>query len=1153
MVGDKLQDRHWLRARRAANKASARGGEDMKDRRMKAFAATLLASTALASAAYAQGAPASLQAGFQDPPNSARPRVWWHWMNGNITQDGIAKDIAWMSRVGIGGLQNFDAQLMTPQIVEHRLAYMTPEWKDAFRFAAQQADQHGLELAIASSPGWSETGGPWVEPKDAMKKLVWSETVVDGGKRFDGVLAPVPQVTGPYQNMPMGAGVGAMLGDKAAPPPPNFHGDAVVLAYRIRDERPLPAPKLSSGTGEAIEAAALADGDPKTVVSVKRASADEPAMIVIDYGAAQTVRSASTYIPSAQALFGAPALDATLEAQDGAGWRKVADVPLSNVPTTVSFAPATAAKFRLVMKAPAKPTLASLFSPPPGLAMSLPMPPPPKTVRVAELRLSGEARINAAEFKAGFAIAPDYYALDADAGPDIAGVKPGDVVDLTSRLSADGKLDWTPPPGRWKVLRLGYSLLGTTNHPATVEATGLEVDKYDGDAVRRYLERYIATYAETTGPELIGQKGLRAFLTDSTEVGPSNWTPQLIAQFKTLRGYDPTPWLPALTGVVVGSRKESDAFLYDFRRTLAELHATQHYGTVATVAHQHGLTVYGEALEDHRPVLGDDMGMRRFTDVPMSAMWTYLPQTGPRATYVADMKGAASVAHIYGQNLTAAESLTSALAPWAYAPHDLKPFIDLEFVTGINRPVIHTSVHQPVDDKVPGLSLFIFGQYFNRHESWAELAKPWVDYMARSSYLLQQGRNVADVGYFYGEEAPLTSLYGDKPVADAPVRYAYDFVGADALMNQLKSDGSELATAGGARYRALYLGGSSRRMTLAALRRIAELADGGATIVGTAPEGSPSLNGSTAEYQALVRRLWSGQPVTQVGKGRVIAGQDIEAALGSIGAAPDFSYAGGASGADVRFLHRRLADGDIYFVNNRKDRPETLQARFRVSGKAPEIWRADTGQAEPVSYRIEGGETVVPLDMAPQDAFFVVFRTPAAAQAATVPAKTWTSVGKIEGPWTVAFQPGRAAPDSAKFDRLQSLTESADPGIKYFSGIAAYRQTFTAPRGLKPGAQVMLDLGQVGDIAQVFVNGQEVGYAWKAPYRVDVTRAIHPGKNALEVRVADKWVNRLIGDAQPGAKKITYTTLPTYKADAPLQPAGLIGPVTLLAQEEGRR
>jgi hypothetical protein len=1126
----------------------------MDRRKLSALAAALLAATALAPVARAQTAaavaPVSLEAGFRDPPSSARPRVWWHWMNGNITKDGIAKDIAWMSRVGIGGLQNFDAQLMTPQIVQKRLAYMTPDWKDAFHFAAEQAEQHGLELAIASSPGWSETGGPWVQPQDAMKKLTWSETVVEGGKPLAGAIAPAPATTGPFQDMVSAVSIGAMLGGEKPKAPPVAHGEIGVFAVPLPALAALPQPQAATDDGQALDARLLVDGDAKTVVKVVQPAPDKAVGLVLDYGAPQTVRSASVYIPSAQSPFGGPALDAELQVQDGAGWRKIAEIPLTNVPTTISFAPATAAKFRLLMKPPAKASaITSIMNPAPGLAMSLPFGmASSKTLQVAELRLSGETRVNAFELKDGFAIAPDYYALDGDAGPDAPGVDPAKVVDLTGKVRADGTLDWTPPPGRWKILRFGWSLVGTTNHPATAEATGLEVDKYDGDAVRRYMETYLKTYANTTGPDLFGAHGLRAVLTDSTEVGPSNWTPEMIAQFQKLRGYDPRPWLPVLAGVVLGSRSQSDAFLYDFRRTLAELHASQHYGTVAAVAREHGLKVYGEALEDHRPTLGDDMTMRSHTDVPMSAFWTYPAGGSPRATYLADMKGAASVAHIYGQNLVAAESMTSAMQPWAFAPSQLKTFIDMEFVTGVNRPVIHTSVHQPVDDKVPGLSLFIFGQYFNRHESWAELAKPWVDYMARSAYLLQQGRNFADVGYFYGEEAPLTSLYGDTPVADAPIHYAYDFVSADVLGKELKVENGDIVAPGGARYRALYLGGSSRKMTLGALKRLADLVEAGATVIGTAPEGSPSLKDDPAEYQALVKRLWTGAADAKVGQGRVIAGRDVEAGLGAIGLAPDFTVGGGEADTDVRFLHRKLADGDIYFVDNRPNRAETLEARFRVTGKAPEIWRADTGKAEPVSYRIEGGQTVVPLSMLPQDAFFVVFRKPASAASATIAARPWRPVGKVEGTWSVAFQPGRGAPASTTLTHLKSLSESADPGVKYFSGIATYRLSFQAPKGVKAGQPMVLDLGQVADIAQVSVNGREVGYAWKAPYRVEITRALKPGRNTLEVKVADRWINRLVGDAQPGAKKITWTALPTYKADAPLTPSGLIGPVTLLTR-----
>jgi hypothetical protein len=510
------------------------------------------------------------------------------------------------------------------------------------------------------------------------------------------------------------------------------------------------------------------------------------------------------------------------------------------------------------------------------------------------------------------------------------------------------------------------------------------------------------------------------------------------------------------------------------------------------------------------------------------------------------MKGASSTAHVYGQNIVAAESMTSALAPWAHAPADLRRIIDLEFADGINRPVVHTSVHQPVDDKQPGLSLMIFGQFFNRHETWAEMAKPWVDYMARNSYLLQQGRDVADVAYFYGEESPVGVQAVERYFPNAPTRYAYDFVNADALINVLKVEGNELVAPSGARYKVLYLAGTSTKMTLPLLRRLAVLVEAGAIVVGQAPQGSPSLNEQSSEYAALVKRLWSGESNTDVGRGRVIASTDVESVLASLGVQPDFSYVQSASDSDVRFVHRKLDDGDVYFVNNRKNSEQRIEASFRVSGRVPEMWRADTGTAEALSYRTENGVTVVPLDMSAEDSFFVVFRKPATAPAATVSKPSYAPVMTLDGAWDVSLQPGRGAPPSIKLETLTPLSEHADAGVKYFSGVSTYTKSFALPKGTKLGQSLVLDLGSIGDVAEVRVNGQLVGTAWHAPYRVDVSKAVHKGNNQLEIKVANLWVNRLIGDAQPGAKKVTFTTMPTYRADAPLRQSGLIGPVRLL-------
>jgi hypothetical protein len=1110
------------------------------------------ASALTALPVQADTAAPTLEEQFRDPPQSARPRVWWHWMNGNITKDGIAKDLAWMKSVGIGGLTNFDVNLMTPQIVPKRLAYMTPEWKDAFRFAASEADRLGLELAIASSPGWSETGGPWVKPEDGLKKLVWSETRITGGKPFTGKIAAPPAVTGPFQTLTKPMGIDDVASGEKPKAPPQLYGDIAVLA--VPDLTPADiAPKATVTGGAQIDPAALLDEDLMSGAAVPRGDGTTPGTLVYSYDQPRTIRSATLFIPGAKVMFRGPSVAPVLEvSEDGTTWRHLADMPAADVPATVSFAPVTARYFRVVLN-PVAPTANNMGEPAPGIVpldlfggMGAKA---DKPWMINQFLLSGEPLVDQYESKAGFNLALDYFQLKGP-GDGATGPAPAQVINVTSKLRGDGTLDWTPPKGNWRIIRLGYSLLGTTNHPAPAEATGLEVDKFDGDAVRRYLDHYLAMYKDAAGPDLIGKKGVRALLTDSIEVGAANWTPRLIEQFKTLRGYDPTPWLPTLAGVLVGSRADADRFLFDWRRTLGDLMASEHYGTVAKVAHEHGLIVYGEALEDHRPSLGDDMAMRKATDIPMAAMWTFGQKAGPNPSYLADIKGAASVAHIYGQNLVAAESMTSALNYWGDSPRTLKHVIDLEFVTGVNRPVVHTSVHQPVDDKIPGLSLMIFGQFFNRHEAWAPLAKAWVDYMARNALMLQQGRNVADVGYVYGEEAPLTGLYGDKPVADAPRTHAFDFVNAAALTSVLANDGTDVVTPGGARYQALYLGGSSRHMTLPVLRKLAALVEGGASVVGLPPLEDPGLGDDAGAYRALVAKLWPGSGDAKVGKGRVIASDSIEAALATLGVGSDFRLADAAPDADVPFLHRRWGaageiGGDDYFLVNRKTRPERFEAHFRMTGKMPELWHAETGTFERVGYRIIGGETVVQMALAPEEAVHVVFRKAAPADALMINKAFPKPIATIEGAWQVSFQPGRGAPASVTLPALAPLNDNADAGIRYFSGIATYARDFTTPAGWKAGQALWLNLGQVNEVAQVTLNGQVVGTAWHAPFRLDVSGAAKPGRNHVEIKVANLWINRLIGDAQKGAQKITFTTLPTYRADAPLRPSGLIGPVTL--------
>lgn len=1100
---------------------------------IRLLGALLLAGSTL-TPLHAQQAADPLADGFRDPPASARPRVWWHWMNGNVTEEGIRLDLEWMKRIGIGGAQTFDAQLQTPQVVEKRLVYMTPEWKHAFRTAAETADRLGLELAIAASPGWSESGGPWVRPEDGMKKLVWSETRISGGKPFKGKLAPPPTKTGPFQDLGMQLEIGV---DHPKTDLPELYRDTYVFALP-ETEAPL-APAWSASSGK-IDGALLGDAKQATALDIPAGTADAPAWIRADFAAPQLVRSATLAMPPVS-LFSAAKYAPVLEAStDGTSFNEIAKFPTgTSAQYTVTF-PAVTAKALRVKFVPEQ------------TGFNLPTPPAPgaefpafpgfmsgtgQHVTVAELGFSATARTHRFEEKAGFATTLDY---DAIATPDAPALPAGAVIDLSDRMKRDGTLEWTPPKGQWRILRLGYTLTGTENHPAPAEATGLEVDKFDADAVRRYINTYLDTYIDAAGADMIGQHGVRALLNDSIEVGASNWTPQLITEFKLRRGYDPVPWLPTLTGVILRSPAQTDAFLHDYRQTLADLMADAHYKTIAEEAHKRGLIHYSEALEDKRPSLGDDMAMRRNADVPMAAMWSYDTARGaPQPSYEGDMRGAASVAHIYGQSLVAAESLTSALQPWAFAPRDLKPMIDMEFASGVNRPVIHTSVHQPLTDKAPGFSLFIFGQYFNRLETWGEQARPWVDYIARSSYMLQQGRNVADVAYFYGEEAPLTGLFAKAVPGDLPTNNAFDFVNPDVLLNQLSNDGADLVARSGARYKALYLGGSSARMSLKVLKRIDTLVRGGATLIGDKPQGSPTLQDDPAEFTRIADALWSGE----TGKGRVMASRNPDEALARLGIPADLIYAKAAPDTSLRFVHRKTADADIYFVTNRKNRAEQTALSFAVAGKAPEWWDAQTGKATPLGYTTERGRTLIPLALQPWQSGFVVFRK-AGPASLTIPAPVRSPFTTLSGPWALTFQPGRGAPASMTLPTLADWTKSADPGVRYFSGTATYRQTLKIP-ATKPGQRLILDLGDVRDLAEVIVNGKSAGILWQPPYEADITGLASRGTNSLEIRVTNLWVNRLIGDAQPGAKPITFTTMKTYRADAPLRPSGLIGPVTL--------
>ncbi|HWV12524.1 MAG TPA: glycosyl hydrolase [Sphingobium sp.] len=1097
---------------------------------------------------------------FRAPPAVAKPRVWWHWNSGQISKEGIDADLAWMQRIGLGGYQAFDVDVGAPRVIEAPLAYMSPAWKDAFKHAVDGSIARNLEIGIAGSPGWSETGGPWVRPEQAMKKYVWSETRIDGGKPFVGKLAQPPSSAGLFQN-----NAGADPSNKIA-----FYRDAKLIAFRLPAQLSLPQP-VATASGGNFSAAALTDGDVVTVTELTPGQAGGDAWLQYDYGRPVTIR-AVTVATGAYAIMGGAGgaglgPDARLEASDdGQSWKKVSSLQTAGPQRTTTVPATTARMFRVVV--PAAPKTEDKKD---GI---LNLGGPGGKSLIAELVLHGAPMINAWESKAGFEVSHDYYALATP--PGRGAVRAADVVDLTERLKPDGTIDWTPPRGQWVVLRFGYSLTGQANGPAQASGAGLEVDKLSGTDVSSYITQYLDKYRDASGGRL-GQAGISNMIFDSWEAGTANWTPAMLEQFKRLRGYDAVPFLPTLAGYVVDDAETSDRFLWDFRRTQQELLKTEHYDRLSTELHKAGMIRYGESHEGSPHVIGDGMEMKASADVPMAAMWVRGAPGEFQPQPFADIRESASVANIWGRKLVAAESLTAAGAPWSLSPRLLKPYADLMMLAGINSFILHSSVHQPLIGKAPGLVLGPFGQWFNRNDTWAEQAGPWVSYLARSSYLLQQGQAVNDVAIFYGEGSSIVALFGEKPPA-IPAGLQYDYVNADALKTRLSVRDGRLVTQDGMSWRLLYMSGQVQWVTLNTLERLRDLVRAGAVLVGERPLGSPSLSDDPAKVRAIISELWpSASGVATVGAGRVYAAKLPDAALAAEKIAPDFDLVQAPANAEVRFLHRRAGEADIYFVSNRQDRAQTVQASFRTVGKAPELWNPVTGMATPASYRTDKDRTIVDIPFDPFGSTFVVFQKNGMV-AQTIPTVNSQPLTDMSDGWSVAFQTGRGAPAKLTLGRLRNLSEDADARVRYFSGTASYKRTLTVPKSWLSGAdRIKLNLGQVEVVAEALVNGRSAGIAWTNPYELDVTPLLKAGANRIEVRTTNVWVNRVVGDRQPGVtKRISFThedaaslglkqsasifdnigpggkafgSTP-YTAETPLPPSGLIGPVRLIRETD---
>jgi hypothetical protein len=791
------------------------------------------------------------------------------------------------------------------------------------------------------------------------------------------------------------------------------------------------------------------------------------------------------------------------------------------------------------------------------------------------------------------------------------------MVDLSSSMKPNGALAWSAPPGKWTIMRIGYTTTGITNHPAPPEATGLECDKLSRAGLDASWNGMMQPIIDRLGP--LAPKVLVHCLIDSYETGGQNWTPLMADEFRKRRGYDIRKFLPVFQGYVVDSPAISERFLWDLRRTVSDLFAENYFGYFTELCHQHGMKSMVE------PYTGpfDSMQCGAGLDIPMAEFWA-----GTQGDISVQM--ASSVGHVYGQQIIAAESFTGAPehGSWKEDPYSLKQLGDLAFSEGTNRFVFHRYAHQPWMNRFPGMTMGQWGINLDRTNTWFALSQPWMTYISRCQFLLQRGRYAADVVYYSGESSPVVDRLNDPAL---PKGYACDAINTDALLNLADVQDGRLVLPDGASYHLLILPASDPAMTPDLLQKIHDFVNKGLhVVVGARPDHSPSLTDYPAcddRVTQLVNDLWGncdGKTVTEhaLGKGKLIWGKSLNDVLTSFAIPPDMEF---DPSAPLLFLHRTTADADWYFVANHCDKPLQTQVTFRVSGKQPEFWWPDSGVVQKVPVFSETGQRItVPLALDPAGSVFVVFRAPPAAdhlasvRIADAPSQNisttppsyelttsddgkttlllahqsaridfTTASGKalhidvpapqssdLNGQWRLDFPPGWGAPATITLDHLISWPDSPDKGVRYFSGTATYSKDIDIPASeLGRGKALILNLGDVKNLAQVKINGIDLGILWKPPFRVDLAPVAHAGTNHLEIAVTNLWPNRIIGDLnlpndiqwsgdKPAAwpqwlldgkpsptGRLTFYTWRHFSAGEALLPSGLIGPVTLEAGE----
>ncbi len=1027
---------------------------------------------------------------FVTPADTNKPWCYYYWIGDDISKEGITKDLEAMKEFGLGAVLIGN---INPDEVDGPVPLFSEEWWDAMVHVVEEGHRIGIDVGMFNCPGWSQSGGPWVTYDKAMRHLVYSETTVQGGGT---VRVKLPKPAEEFQ-------------------------DTYVLGFQkiaSEDDYVVKKNSIFTNTREAY---------------------------VIDLSATEALTARSILMTPAGYAF---KCDVELQARMDGSFKTIKSFvfdrsntgvnvgPVTHGPVSLSIPETEAKQFRLVC------TNTSNVSGDPALLDRGVLP----AAGFAEIRIT-EAQVleNYVEKTLGKMHPtpfPEFNTYLWDSQEAIADPNRliSEVHDVSDQMDADGWLTVEDvPEGEWTVLRIGMTPTGTRNSPAAPQGKGYELDKASAELARFHFEQYMAEIIERIPEE--SRPALKYLIADSYEMGSQNWTDGYAAKFQKKFGYDPVKYLPVISGRVVGSVEESDRFLWDLRRSVADDVAYEYVGGLRKVANEYGLKTWLEPY-GHWGYPGEFLMYGGQSDLVGGEFWN----EGSLGDI--ECKSGSSAAHMYGKSITSAEAFTAGQQSYKRHPALLKKRGDWSWTEGINHYVFHLYIQQPREE-APGINAW-FSTEFNRLNTWFDQGKSWVDYTRRCQHMLQQGKYAADVLYFIGEDTPKMTGTQDP---ELPVGYSYDYINAEVILERLTVENGKFVLPDGLAYSILVLPENSN-MRPNVLAKMEELVQAGGTILGGKPLKSPSLQNyprCDQEILEIANRMWGeshkgGKLEMEVGEGKVLDGISLQEALDFIEVPGDVVH---PADAPVLWTHRTLPGMEIYFLTNQGDGVLSFEPSFRVSGLQPQLWDAVTGEIRKLNdYTDDGSRTTIPLSMEKHESCFIVFTAGSNEETGEGYAENSPKpdvLTSLDSGWSVDFENKEFGPaETLKLGKLSSWTESDDWRMKYYSGTATYSTEFTLDD--IPDGDLFLNLGEVGVMARVTLNGTDLGVSWMAPYRLNTKGSLQPGNNKLEVEVVNVWRNRMVGDLElPEKDRFTVTTVSDAKEGEELVPSGLMGPVSI--------